>query len=450
MNSSESRRASGGEHAEQGSALPDPKLHEHHPADVAARLTELDPRAAHDLLSRLPAQDRAEVFGYLDPHNQSAIAALCSRAELADLLVHIAPDERVDLFNALPTDTGQALLPALAQAEREDLRRLASYAEGTVGAVMTSDYALLRPELTAREAVEFLRERAPDSETIYQAYVVDEDRRLLGTLSLRELIVAPAHATVAELMVKDVIFARVDDPREEAANKIGHYDLLALPVVNGGDRLVGIVTYDDAMDVAAAEATEDFHKAGGTLGHLDVSLKTADVGLLYRKRAFWLVVLVFGNIFSGAGIAYFEDTIAAFVPLVFFLPLLIGSSGNAGAQSATLMVRALATGDVVPRDWGRMLARELVVASLLGLTMAGAVSGIGVARGGLALAVIVASTMVIVVIVGSVIGLSLPFILSRLKLDPAAASAPLVTSIADATGVVIYFSIATGVLRAGG
>jgi magnesium transporter len=229
------------------------------------------------------------------------------------------------------------------------------------------------------------------------------------------------------------------------ARQIARYDALALPVVDGEGRLVGIVTYDDAMDVAEAEATEDFHKVG-TVTRLMTGVREAGVLALYRARIVWLVVLVFGNIFSGAGIAAFEGTIATYVALVFFLPLLIGSGGNAGAQSATLMVRALATGDVALADWGRMIGRELLIAGLLGLTMALAVSPIGLARGGPEIALVVAGAMVLIVLVGSTIGLTLPFVLTRLGLDPATASAPLVTTIADATGVVIYLAIATAAL----
>jgi magnesium transporter len=189
------------------------------------------------------------------------------------------------------------------------------------------------------------------------------------------------------------------------------------------------------------------HFAGGTsASRLVESLRDASVFMLYRARIVWLVVLVFGNIFSGAGIAYFEDTISAYVALVFFLPLLIDSGGNAGSQSATLMVRSLATGDVQLADWGRMMGREVAVAALMGLTMALAVSLIGVVRAGPEIAVVVALSMVVIVIVGSVIGMTLPFILTRLNLDPATASAPLVTSIADAAGVLIYFTIATAFL----
>jgi magnesium transporter len=246
-------------------------------------------------------------------------------------------------------------------------------------------------------------------------------------------------------MEPDPVLIRVDGEREEAASLVARYDLLALPVVDEGGRLVGIVTQDDAMDVAQQEATEDFYR-GSTVTPIEESVREASMFTLYRARIVWLVLLVFGNIFSGAGIAYFEDTIAAHLALLFFLPLLIASGGNAGAQSATLMVRALATGDVRPGDWGAMLGREVVIAMGLGLTMAFAVSWIGVWRGGPEIATVVSLAMVVIVLIGALIGLSLPFIFTRIGRDPATASGPLVTSLTDVLGVLAYFGIASTLL----
>lgn len=420
-------------------------LEEAHPADIASCISALEGSEIWRVLSALPTERRTEVFGYLPPGEQVRLANSLNRRNLAEIFLHMSADERADLYNRLEPGQQAALLPGLAQAERDDIRNLASHEEGTAGAIMTSDYATLAPHLTASQAIESLRREAPDKETIYQAYVIDRNRHLLGTVSLRDLIVATDGARVSGLMVEEVISCRVTDPQAEVVGKISKYDLIALPIVDDQDRLVGIVTYDDAMDVAEQEATEDFHRVG-TVGRLEESVREAGVPLLYRKRIFWLLALIFGNLLSGLGIAHYESTITAYVALVFFLPLLIASGGNAGAQTATLMVRALATGDVEMRDWGRMLGRELGVASLLGITMAVAVYGIGAARGGVELAFVVALTMVLVVMVGSLIGMSLPFLLSRFRLDPAAASVPLVTSIADVAGVLIYFAMATAVL----
>jgi magnesium transporter len=417
-----------------------------HPGVNAEALSELALPEIVQVLGHIELPMRADIFAHFDIGMQMEIAAALRRRDLVTLVSAMSHDDRVDLLKRIPEEKLETILPGLAQAERDDILKLSSHPEGTAGAIMTSDYVTLSPKLTARQAIEKLRQEAPDKETIYNAYVIDDERRLLGVVSLRELILAPGAAIVGELMTSDVLSARVEEDQQEVARMIAKYDLLALPIVNGGDKLVGIVTHDDALDVTEQEATEDFHKSA-TVGTLPMSLKDAGFSILYRKRIFWLVLLVFGNIFSGMGIAHFEETITRYVVLLFFLPLLIASSGNAGSQSATLMVRALATGDVVLRDWARMLGRELLVASALGGTMAIAVSTLGIFRGGPEIALIVALTMLLVVVVGSVIGMSLPFLLSRFNLDPAAASGPLITSIADAAGVVIYFSIATTLLQ---
>ncbi len=415
------------------------------PADIADALDGLPPVQAGAALSLIPLDQQARIFGYLPLARQIRLVAGMPQSAVIELLARMSSDERADLFNALPEDR-ETLLPALAQAERDDILSLAGYQEGSVGAIMSSEYATLAPQLTAVEAIAELRRVAPDSETIYNAYVIDDQRRLIGVMTLRRLILATPDTRLADMMHRNPVTAWVDDDQSTAAEKIARYDFIALPVIDRERRMVGIVTADDAMDVAQAEATEDFHKSGGSLGSLVLSMKGATISLLYRKRVFWLVLLVFANVFSGAGIAHFEDLIASNVALVYFLPLLIDSGGNAGSQSATLMVRALATGDVVLRDWGSMLGRELIVAGLLGLTMALAVSTIGVVRGGPGIALVVALTMQIVVVVGSVAGMSLPFLLSRVGADPASASSPLITTIADASGILIYFAIASRVL----
>lgn len=413
-------------------------------ADVADALALLDDRELSTTLALIKADPLASIIGYLPLSRQARALTLMPRSAAVAMLEEMSSDERADLFNALP-EGGEALLPALAQAEREDIRRLASYDEDSVGAIMSSQYATLRPGLTAAQAIDELRRLAPDSETIYNAYVVDDERRLIGVTTLRRLILASADTLVAEIMESQPVSARVDADRETAASTIARYDFIALPVLDQDGRMVGIVTADDALDVLEEEATEDFHKAGGSAS-LPTRMKDASVRLLYRKRVFWLVLLVFVNIFSGAGMAHFEDVLAANIALVFFLPLLIDSGGNAGSQSSTMMVRALATGDVHLRDWAGMLGRELAVATLLGLTMALAVSAVGAFRAGPEIALVVALTMFFIVIVGSVIGMSLPFLLSRFKGDPASASSPLITTISDISGILIYFGIASQLL----
>ena len=412
-----------------------------HPAALAECLEDLPLDDVARVLRLLPPEPRAEALGHLEGHLQRDAVELLSDDELAQAVTAMLSDDRVDLLKELPEDRVEGVLRRVAKAEREDILKLGSYEEGTAGAIMTSEYVSLTPDLTVREALDKLRKEAPQKETIYYAYVVDQQRRLIGLVSLKDLILERPSARIGDIMHIDLVVARANDPQEEVAQKLSQYDLIAVPVINGNDALAGIVTFDDVLDVAEEEATADFLHMGAT-GSMRTSLKDASIWLLYRNRAPWLLVLVFVNIFSGAGIAFFESAIESMVALVFFLPLLIDSGGNAGSQSATLMVRALATGEVELRDWFRLILKEFAIGLTLALTMAVAVSMVSLYRAP-EVAVVVALSMLLTVLVGSLIGMVLPFLLRRAKLDPAAASAPLITSIADIAGVFIYFSIAT-------
>lgn len=417
-----------------------------HPADLAMALQSFEPATAWNILRQAAIPRQAAVFGYLNTEFQSLLASVIPARDLATVVMHMKADDRADLYRQLTEEQRDALMPALAHAQREDIRRLAAYQEGTAGAIMTSAYAALPLDISASEALAVLRREAPDKETIYRAYVIDSNRKLLGSVRLQDLITASPGAQLSELMKSCSYQIGVDATAEEAARRIAHYDVIALPVVDVDNRLVGIITHDDALDVMEAGATEDFHRVG-TVTHLESGVGSASIFMLYRARIVWLMLLVFGSIFSGAGIAHFEDTIAANLALMFFLPILISSGGNAGSQSATLMIRALATGEIGLSDWTRVLGRELVLAVLLGASMACAIAVIGVMRGGQQIALVISMSMILIVMVGSLIGMLLPFLLSRFKLDPATASTPLVTSIADATGVLIYFSIASALLN---
>ena len=316
-----------------------------HAADIAQFLRDRDAEIDWRVLDLLDVGKQAEVLGYLDRGEQVALARSAPRSRLAAIVTEMDADDRADLFKALNEEEQEALLPALAQAEREDIRRLAAYEAGTAGAIMTSDYAVLSPGLTARQALDTLRREAPDKETIYRTYVVDADRKLLGSVALQDLILATPAKRVKAIMERETHAVGVNDDQENVARKIARYDVVALPVIDADGRIVGIVTHDDALDILTEEATEDFHKAG-SVRSLGESVGRATILMLYRARVFWLVLLVFGNIFSGAGIAHFEDVIAVHMALLFFLPLLIASGGNAGAQASTLTVRAMATGEV--------------------------------------------------------------------------------------------------------
>jgi magnesium transporter len=297
-----------------------------------------------------------------------------------------------------------------------------------------------------------LREKGKDSETINMVYVVDEQGHLVDDIKLRHIIMASPKTKIKKICNNTFVSLSAFDDQESALQMIKKYDLIALPVVDSKGVLIGIVTIDDLMDVQDVQVTEDIYKGAGiqvqTTDLLATgNIKTVSVRLLYQHRIGWLVSLVFMNLFSGAALAHFSEVIQRNIALVFFLPLLIGSGGNSGSQAATLAIRSLATGDVELADWFKLLYKELLVAALLGLTMAAMVYVIGYLRGGLAVALITFLTMIGIIVLSSLIGISLPFIFTKFKLDPAAASSPVIASLADIMGVIIYFSIALGVLR---
>jgi len=311
---------------------------------------------------------------------------------------------------------------------------------------MTSNYVVIPENITVLQALNQIKQTAPDAETIYQIYVLDQDQKLTVTLSLRQIILANPIALIKDLMIKDVIYVHTNSKQEYVTKMISHYDFLAIPVINSEHKLVAIITYDDAMDVVERETTDDFHKSG-SVGTLEYNIVRTNLLTLYSKRIFWLVLLIFGNLFSGAGIAKYEDTISSKISLVFFLPLLIGSGGNAGSQASTLMIRGLGTGEINIKDWAKLMSKELLVSGILGITMAIVIFPIGYIRGGIEVAYSVAISMIIIVIIGSLLGMSLPFCLNRLGFDPAAASAPFVATLCDSLGVLIFFSIATIILN---
>ncbi len=429
----------------QPQAVADAAIH-FNAADLAEFIEQnIENETADLLFQSLPLALRAKVLGYTNPDTQLLLTRATPLAELAVLTTEMPSDDRVDFFNLLEDSRQKQLIRKLDQQDREDLTALLAHAEGTAGALMSTDYAVFESGITASEAIDILRKTAENKETIYQSYVIDEHGVLIGVVSLRRLIIAKPDAVIDSLLATGLVSTHTDTSQDDVARLITKYDLLALPVMDHHDRLVGIITYDDAMDVIEAEATEDIHK-GGSVSNLDTGITTASPFSLYRSRIQWLVILVFANIFTGAGIAHFEDIIGAHLALLFFMPLLVASAGNAGAQSATLVVRGIATGDVVNRDWIRLLNKELLVATALGLTMALTVWTVGMFRTEMVIATIVAITMIAVVLAGGLIGILLPLLLNRLGVDPAAASIPLITTIADVSGVMIYFSIATMIL----
>jgi magnesium transporter len=408
-------------------------------ANLIEYLEEEEEIVVFRLLNRNQAK---EVFQLLSHEKQEELidGLAHKNYKLSELLNDIEPDDRTAFFEELPGNVLQPLIQLLSPEERKTAVQLLGYPEDSVGRLMTPEYVAIRPEWTIDRAFAHIRQYGRDSETLNVVYVVDEQWRLIDDIKIRELIFARPEQLVSELMDRKFVALKVFDDQEKAVKAFRDYDRVALPVVNNEGVLVGIVTVDDIMDVVEEEATEDFHKFGSVSDTIGNPLRQT-VAFLYKKRITWLIALVFMNIFSGAAIASFEGVIQTMVSLVFFLPLLIDSGGNAGSQSATLMIRSLAVGDVKLSDWYKLIGKEVFVSFFLGLTMALGVAAVASFRSPEIIAV-VAITMVLVVMSGSVIGMLLPFIFTRFKIDPAAASAPLITSIADITGVIIYFSVA--------
>jgi magnesium transporter len=411
------------------------------PPETADLLLEL-PKEERVLVFRALGRDIAkDAFSYLNSEQQKELLLDMTDDETRQLLADLSPDDRTHLLEELPGAATQRLLNLLSPDDLKEAGFLLGYPPESVGRLMTPDYVAVRPDWTVAKALEHIRSLGLTSETVNRIFVVDDDWHLLDDIELRKFIVAMPHERVSDLMDNSVVSISAFADREEAVGLIRRYDQSALPVVDSDGVLVGIITVDDVLDVQVEEATEDFHK-GASVGKLKISLRDAPMTVIYRARIGWLLILVFMNIFSGAGIAAFEETLGAVISLAFFLPLLIDSGGNAGSQSATLMIRAMAIGDVKMNDWFRLIGKELGIALALGLTMAAGVTAVAYFRAPEIIPV-VTITMIAIVLVGSLIGMSLPFIFTKLGLDPATASGPLITSLADISGVLIYFTIAT-------
>jgi magnesium transporter len=413
------------------------------PYEIAHLIDELQATQDVIVFRLLPHNLATEVFQLLSSEKQKKlIDALAEKQHrLANLLNDLNPDDRTALLEEMPGPVAQRLIQILSPDERKVAIELLGYPEESIGRLMTPDFVAVRPHFTIHQTLEHIRQYGKDSETLNVIYVTDDKWTLIDDLRVREILLARPDQTIGDLMDHRFVALTATEDQENAVKIFLDYDRIALPVTDTKGILLGIVTVDDVLDVAQEEATEDFHRFGSIQDAVFNPLK-AKIFFLYKKRIVWLFTLVFMNVFSGAAIATFEETIAAVVSLVFFLPLLIDSGGNAGAQSATLMIRALATGDVEMKDWLMLLGKELLVALLLGGTMAIAVGLVASFRAPEIIFVVVL-TMVCIVLVGSTVGMILPFLFTKFGADPAAASAPLITSIADISGVLIYFSIAT-------
>jgi magnesium transporter len=398
---------------------------------------------AEEFFLELPARDHAEILLGLPAEEQRAWIRL------------LPPDDAADLVQSASAEQRDRLLSLLDVPTRKEVNALLAYAEDEAGGLMNPRFARLRPDATVDEAISYLRRQARERlETIYYVYVLDEQQRLLGVVSFRELFAAPPDRKVRDIMHVDVVTVREDQDQESVSRVFAQHDLAAIPVLDAEDRVKGIVTVDDIVDVVEEEATEDIQKVGG-MEALGVPYMQIGFFHMLKKRAGWLAVLFVGEMLTATAMTYFEDEIARAVVLALFVPLIISSGGNSGSQASTLVIRAMALGEVKLRDWWRVIRRELAA----GLALGSVLGTLGLLRILIwqavsptygqhykLLALTVFGSLIGVVTFGTMAGSLLPFLLRRLGFDPASASAPFVATLVDVTGLIIYFSVASLIL----
>jgi len=415
-----------------------------YPAVVAEVLEGLEPEEAWQVLSHCSALKQAEIFAFFSMHVQVAMVDSIPPERLSRIIEEMSADDRVDLLERMDPEHVERLLRFVAQAERADIRKLLSYPEGSAGSIMTTEYAWLPSDVTAQEALERLRLQAPTRETIYYIYVTDDSRHLIGFISLGQLIQARLNTKVSELMQRDVISVRVDDDQEDVAHETLKYGFIAIPVVDNQNRLVGIITHDDAAAVSQEEATEDAYLAGGMTPLEDSYIETPFFELVW-KRGMWLVILL-GAASLTAQVLHFFEHQEEMNWMVLFLPMVLASGGNAGSQSATLMIRALALDETHGRV-GWIAWRETRIGALLGLILASVAFVVARVMVSPDAAYVVGLTVFLVVAAGTFWGAMLPLILKRLGLDPAFMSNPLIAALSDMLGVVIYYNAAHALME---
>jgi len=398
----------------------------------------------------LPRDVAAETFEHLSLDRQAALVETLADKQLVGILDEMAPDDRTRLLEELPSEVTRRLVQTLSPDQRKIANQLLGYPERSAGRSMTPEYVALRPEMSVREALAYIREHASKSETINVVYVTDARGKLLDDIRLAALVLADPDASVADLDDRALVSIPATALREDVVAAFEKYDRVALPVTDSNGALVGIITVDDVLDVQAEEATEDIQKLGG-MEALEAPYLDIDLPTMVRKRAGWLTVLLVGEMLTATAMSRYQHEIENASVLALFVPLIISSGGNSGSQATSLIIRSLALREVELSDWWRVFVRELRSGAVLGLIL-GVIGFVRVqfwpSREALytvhytRVALTISFSLVGVVLFGAIVGSMLPFILRRFKLDPATASAPFVATLVDVTGLIIYFSVA--------
>jgi magnesium transporter len=431
------------------------------PADVAEVILDVPEDEQVIIFRVLPHSLAADVFEYLDFDAQQKLLRAMAHEQVVAILNEMSPDDRTALLEELPSAAARQLIRLLTPQERQIAQALLGYPEGSVGRLMTPDFIAVHEDWTVQQVLDFVREHGQDSETLNVVYVVDERSKLIDDIRMREFLLKPLPTKVRDIRDRTFVALSVSDSQQDALNIFRKYDRTALPVVDSNGILVGIVTIDDMLDVAEAEATEDIQKFGGVAA-LDEPYMRLSLWRMVRKRAGWLVILFVGEMLTASAMASYEDEIARAVVLAVFLPMIISSGGNSGSQASTLMIRAMALGEVHLRDWWQVMRREFQAGLILGCFL-GAIGAIRVGAWSVIgeryfhrqvygehwplVSMTVGIALIGVVLWGSLSGSMLPIVLRRMGADPAASSAPIVATLVEVTGIIIYFSLALLIMR---
>ncbi len=415
-----------------------------HPGDLLEKIEDIELERKVRLMEHLPVEEAALIFEEMEDFEQAELIPLMDREWAKAILTGMASDDAADLFGKLSPEETRDLLLYIGEEEPADFGNLLKYPEESAGGIMTTEFISLPADIPVEEAIGRLREIAPEAETIYYVYVVDQEGHLIGVLSLRDLIAATDGTVLKSIMRRNVISVNAALDQEEVARIVSKYDLLAVPVVDDSKRLLGIITVDDVIDVMEQEATEDIYRLAGAGEVVGMELTEAPVSKVVRLRLPWLLISMFGGFISGSVIGGYESTLEAIVILAVFIPVIMDMGGNVGTQSSTIFVRGLATGEIESAEVWTYFFREIRIGLVLGL-ICGVMISIAAYfwKGNPYLGIVVGISMLATVSVAALIGTLVPLLCSKINIDPAITAGPFVTTIKDVTGLMIYFVIAT-------
>ena len=422
------------------------KLSEMKCADISAILDELDKESVIKVFRILSKEKAGMTFSYMESDMREKLIQDLTDAELKNVMDELFMDDTVDLIEEMPSNIVPKILKAVSKEDRKTINELLKYPEDSAGSIMTTEFIDLKEAMTVEQALQRIRKIGLDSETIYTCYVLNENRILQGIINIKDILLSKKQTIIKDLMETNIISVSTEEDKEEVAKKFDKYDFYALPVVDTENRLVGIITIDDAINVMQDEVAEDFEKMAAIQPNEDGYFETS-VFKHAKNRIIWLLVLMLSAAFTGNIITQYEEAFAAVPLLVAFIPMIMGTGGNCGSQSSTLIIRGLATDEIELKDIFRVLWKEIRVSILVGIALA-IVNGIRIIiqYKDMQLAIVLGITLIATVIVSKILGCLLPMIAKKLKLDPAIMAAPLITTLVDVCSILLYFQVATSIM----